>query len=122
MISFLKDNLKDSVILSNKDERTISELFRQHDIQILPDNIFSRDITDDKNKKIKLIIDKTGVSPNELVFIDDNFRNLKDALLLGVRCYIASWGYNNPIQLKESENLGINVLTLDSISILGTQA
>ena len=115
MLNFVKKNITRSVILSNKDLKTIQLMFKYFGIKIDDNRIFSTEITNDKNKKLKLIAKKYKTPYADINFIDDEYFNLFEAKQLGVKCYMAAWGNNNPQQRKEAKKIGIRLLKLENL-------
>ena len=116
MIRFIKRSISNTIILSNKDLRTIRMILKYFNVDIKSENIFSQEITLDKNKKLELIKNKLKIDYKDIIFIDDNFMNIRDAKLLGTRCFMASWGVNNVMQIKQAKKLGIDILRLKDLA------
>ena len=70
MINFIKKNIEKSIILSNKDKPTIKKILEHYKIKMKDENLFTEDITDDKNKKLKLIKTKYKVKYKDIKFIE----------------------------------------------------
>ncbi len=115
MIRFIKRNISNTIILSNKDLKTIRMILKYFNVDIKSENIFSQEITIDKNKKLELIRNKLKIDYKDIIFIDDNFMNLRDAKPLGAKCYMASWGVNNEMQINQAKELGIDILKLKDL-------
>ena len=110
-IEFIKKNKKNIVILSNKDIFTIKNILKFYKINIKDDKLYTKEITNDKNKKLKLIKDNLKIRYQDIIFIDDNFINLKEANKLKVNCQMATWGFNNKEQQQKAKKLGIELST-----------
>lgn len=118
-IEFIKKNKKDIVILSNKDIFTIKNMLKFYKINISNNKLYTKEITNNKNKKLRMIKDDLKIRYQDITFIDDNFVNLKEANKLKVNCQMATWGFNNKEQQKEAKKLGIK--TLEKISLSQSQ-
>ena len=58
------------------------------------------------------IIKERRVTPGQCHFIDDQVDTLIRVMPLGVRCYLAVWGYNDETQAALGEANGIEILGL----------
>lgn len=112
MVDFIKKNIGKTVIISNKDLKTITKILLPLGIDIPAEKIFSKELTTDKNEKINVIVKKFNVNYQDILFIEDNFSNARDAKALGVNIYLAVWGLNNKEQRRNAKRLGIKLLAL----------
>jgi len=82
-------------------------------------NINPKIITDptisiDKEKQLSFIKNKLNVNFEDIHFVDDQVKHFPKLLKLGVKCYLATWGYNNEQQQEEAKELGVVMLTKDN--------
>lgn len=101
-------------IISNKDKETIMTLLKGIGLEISPDRILDKDTSLDKLEKLNMLIKKYNITPQDILFIDDILSHLLKVKPSGVKCYLATWGYNNEKQQKEAEKAGITLLTQDN--------
>ena len=102
------------IIMSSKDFYSISSSLERFGLNIDKDDIFSKDITDNKKEQIRLVTEKYSVKSDEILFIDDQLDNLISLRKLGVNVALAGWGYNNIDQKEETRQAGIPVLMTPS--------
>ncbi len=115
-LSFVKSH--PGIILTNKDEKTVSLLLARFGIPYSTEKIFGNRLGNDKNKKLLLISTRIHAALPQIIFLDDNLHNLLDARKLKVRCILAGWGMNNEEQRKLARKKGIRVMTLKELSNL----
>jgi phosphoglycolate phosphatase-like HAD superfamily hydrolase len=98
------------VVISTKDFYSISTAFDRVGIDIKKDNIFSKEISENKADQIKNICKKFTLKPEEIFFLDDQPKNLEDVKRLGAKVALAGWGYNNDTQKAETRQQGIPII------------
>jgi len=100
VVNFIKTINKEIpvYISSNKDESSIHFLLTHANIKIALNNVFGMEHGAFKPDHFKEISQKSAHSFKEILFIEDNFKNFNGISELGVQCYLATWGYNNPSQ------------------------
>ncbi len=98
------------VVISTKDFHSISTAFDRIGIGIKKDNIFSKEISENKVDQIKNICNKFAVKPEEIFFLDDQPKHLEGVKFLGVNVALAGWGYNNYMQKAYAKRLGIPII------------
>jgi phosphoglycolate phosphatase-like HAD superfamily hydrolase len=84
----------DHYIASTKDEVSILKILNSNGISFPKEKIFGKIFSVDKQVQLKKIMEVTGETAENLLFIDDNLDHLVKVKALGVRCYMADWGYN----------------------------
>lgn len=98
------------IIISTKDFYSISTTFDRVGIDVDKENIFSKEISDNKAEVIKKVSEKLSVEPKEILFIDDQPKHLEGVKKLGTGVALAGWGYNNDRQKEETRLLGIPII------------
>ena len=88
-------------IVSTKDSGSIKLLLKSNGIKA--QGVFGLG-PKSKVENIKLILSKHDISPDDLIFVDDNPDHLNDVAQLGVKTFWASWGYG-PIDLSKHTQL-----------------
>lgn len=69
-----------------------------------------------KNAHLAAVQRTTGTAYERIHFVDDQLSHLAAALPLGVRCYLASWGYNGAEQIAAAEAADIAVHREDNLA------
>lgn len=69
-----------------------------------------------KNAHLAAVQRTTGAAYERIHFVDDQLSHLAAARPLGVRCYLASWGYNGAEQIAAAEAAGIVVHREDGLA------
>lgn len=104
---------KTSVFISStKDEKSIELLCSTYNLPIKDGHIYGKDHGIDKVKHIKRIAKFIPARCENLSFVDDNLAYLKKVRNLGVRCYLAGWGYNSVVIRNEAREVGIQVIDM----------
>lgn len=60
----------------------------------------------DKAKQIAFLKDKYKADYNGIFFVDDQVSHFPSLMKLGVRCFLATWGYNNKGQKEYARKIG----------------
>ncbi len=68
----------------------------------------------DKKVHIEKIKNELKINFEDLYFVDDQLKNFIKVLPLGVKCYLATWGYNTEEQRKEAEKSGAILVSEDN--------
>ena len=85
----------DFMIVSNKDQRSISLLLNYFGLKIDNNHIFGADFSSNKHEIIVHILAENRFDPNDVTFIDDQYNHLTDLRDLGINlCYVC-WGYGD---------------------------
>lgn len=95
-------------IATNNSEKSIKPFLREYNIQV--ETIADRSIGIDKLKQVEFIRNKHKSKFSDIYFVDDQVANFARLSKLGVKCFLAAWGYNNSAQRKKAEKLGAELL------------
>jgi len=106
-----KLNNHKTVIVTSNSEKTIKGFLREHNVKC--DLILDKTYGIDKTKKIKIIKDRYNINFEDIHFLDDQVSFFKPLIQLGVKCFLATWGYNNKEQQEEAKKLGVELISLD---------
>ncbi|MDP6360776.1 MAG: HAD hydrolase-like protein [Planctomycetota bacterium] len=63
-----------------------------------------------KNSQMEAVASAAGIELPQILFLDDQVSHLTAAKNIGVRCFIATWGYNTDEQVEEAAQSGIALL------------
>jgi len=102
-------------IATAKDRPAVGRLLTAYGIEGLfpADRILDKDTGTSKCAHLEALRDRTGVSFDEITFVDDKVNHLEDVAGLGVRCALAAWGYNGAREQERAASLGYLVCGLD---------
>lgn len=101
-------------IATAKDRGSVRKLLRAYGI----DDLFGDECVLDKeagvlkSEHLAVLHQRHAVPYPEITFVDDKVRHLADASALGVRCALASWGFNGPREAEEARAAGFLVCSL----------
>ena len=111
MENYLKSNKLNNVFVSTSNRKsTVSNIFKYYNIKFSEENIFDNKTSLDKKEHVRIIKKRENIDYTDIYFVDDQVRILIDMKKLGVRCFLAGWGYNNQEQKKEAVGNGIEVI------------
>ena len=99
-------------IATNNRERTVARFLKKYDI--IPRIIVDSNLSSDKKKQLEHIKNELKVNFDDIHFVDDQVGHFSKLIPLGVKCYHATWGYNNKEQREEAKNLGVIMLSEDT--------
>ncbi len=99
------------IFITNNNSITIIRTLSSFKVSVTKEAIYDNSFGADKNIKLKKAIENERINPNELYFVDDQISSLIKAKKLGVNCFLAAWGYNNPKQKEMAKKENINLLT-----------
>ena len=98
IIDGIKKLEKDYIITiaTNNRKDSIQPFLKNYNIE--PLIISDSKVSIDKKKQLKRIKNKLKVNFDEIHFVDDQVRHFSKLIPLGIKCYLATWGYNNEEQ------------------------
>lgn len=73
--------------------------------------VYSKEISFDKAQQLRLLMERYQLQPQEVSFVDDLLVNVRKALSVGVKAYLAGWGYNTAATRQAAQAEGIPVLS-----------
>ncbi|MGD8896747.1 MAG: hypothetical protein PVJ73_11985 [Acidobacteriota bacterium] len=103
-------------IATAKDRRSVRLLLEDHGLGDLfsEERIKDKDTGRSKTAHLRHLHRELGIPFPELTFVDDKVNHLDAVAPLGVRCALASWGYNGPREHELAEQRGYVVCSLDN--------
>jgi len=109
----------DDVVLAlatAKDRSSVEILLRAYGVSDLfpDDRILDKETGVDKRAHLKALHERLGVDYSEITFVDDKVNHLQSVARLGVRCALASWGYNGERERDLAEQEGYLVCDLSN--------
>ncbi|MFT5441984.1 MAG: phosphoglycolate phosphatase-like HAD superfamily hydrolase [Myxococcota bacterium] len=105
------------VVATAKDGESVAKLLARFDIADLfeKDGIFEKERGRDKRAHLRAIKEQFQVDFAEISFVDDKVNHLIGVSGLGVRSFLASWGYNGLRECDVAAANGIGVCGLEQI-------
>ena len=95
-------------IASNNKRKGIAGFLKKYKIPIK--TIADSDISTDKTKQIGHIKNRYNARYSDIYFVDDQVSHFPKLMKLGVKCFLATWGYNNAEQRAYAKKLGAVLL------------
>ena len=114
-----RGNLDSVYVTTSKPTGPALTILQHHGAGIPEDRILGKDKvtrTTGKNGHMARVQELTSVPLERIHFLDDQISHLKAASALGVKCYLASWGYNTRQQWRAARAEGIKVLEEEELS------
>ncbi len=104
-------------IVTAKDRRSVALLLRDYGIEDLfsDERVLDKETGVHKDAHIRHLRRTLGVEFEEMAFIDDKVNHLDTVSALGVRCVLATWGYNGDREVELARKRGYLVCDLSSI-------
>jgi phosphoglycolate phosphatase-like HAD superfamily hydrolase len=97
-----------------RDRRSVSALLRAYGIGDLfaPERILDKQAGVSKTEHLAELRARCRVEFKQITFVDDKVSHLDGAARLGVRCVLATWGYNGPREMRQARERGHRVCGL----------
>jgi phosphoglycolate phosphatase-like HAD superfamily hydrolase len=104
-------------VATAKDRGSVRKLLRAYGIDDLfpEDCVLDKETGVTKSAHLEHLHGKFGCDYPEMCFIDDKVNHLDDVARLGVRCVLATWGFNGPRETALARAAGHLVCTLDDV-------
>jgi len=102
----------ETFIASTKDKDSIHQILQENGVAVPRSRIFGNELGGDKRAHLSRVIRAARATPDSVSFIDDNPRHLRRVRPLGVRLYLATWGYIGPEGREAAERIDANLLTI----------
>ena len=98
----------DLAIATSKDRRSIAALLRSYGIDDLfpEDRVLDKQTGSSKRAHVGRLGQLLDVAFGEIVFLDDKVNHLDQVAELGVRCGLATWGYNGEREIQLARKHG----------------
>jgi len=102
-------------IATSKDAATVDALLRDYGIDALfpRERVLDKETGVHKDAHLRRLHERVGVDYAAMIFVDDKVNHLDRAAGLGVRCALATWGYNGEREVELARRRGYRVCTLD---------
>lgn len=89
-------------IVTTKDLRSVEVLLDHYKIDIKQNMLWTKEKNISKKKAIEEIIELEHCLPSNVHFLDDNIVYLQQASVLGIKCYLAQWGYISGMEIDQT--------------------
>ncbi|MEA2104135.1 MAG: HAD hydrolase-like protein [Candidatus Cloacimonadota bacterium] len=99
LLKKLSDNAVTIAVVSTNSENNVRKILGPQNTALI-DNLRCGVSIFGKKKKLKKIIKKSGISPNQIIYIGDEIRDLQAAKSVGLAFGAVSWGYNTIESIK----------------------
>jgi phosphoglycolate phosphatase-like HAD superfamily hydrolase len=103
-------------IATAKDRESVRALLARYRVLDLfrEDLVLDKQTGVSKRAHLERLAELSGISGSEITFVDDKVSHLDSAAALGVRCALATWGYNSAREEALARERGYLVCTLAS--------
>jgi len=104
-------------IATAKDRRSVGMLLRDYGIEdLFPDGrVLDKETGVHKDSHLRQLHRTLGIGYSEMIFVDDKVNHLDTVAELGVRCALASWGYNGEREVALARVRGYLICTLEDV-------
>ena len=104
-------------IATAKDHRSVTALLARWGVQHLfaPELVLDKETGVHKTAHLARLAELLRLPLGELTFVDDKVNHLDAVATLGVRCALATWGYNGPREQRLARGHGHLVCSLDDV-------
>jgi len=104
-------------IATAKDGASVAALLERYGVADLfpSERILDKETGVDKRAHLQLLSERLACPLSELTFVDDKVNHLESVAPLGVRCGLATWGYNGLREQERAREFGYRVLTLENV-------
>jgi phosphoglycolate phosphatase-like HAD superfamily hydrolase len=104
-------------VATAKDRGSVRKLLRAYGIDDLfsEDHVLDKETGVSKSAHLEHLQGKSGWQFSDMTFVDDKVNHLDDVGRLGVRCALATWGFNGPREEVLARAAGHLVCTLDDV-------
>ena len=111
-------------IVTSKDANSVHILLHQYGIASCfeRDNILDKDFAPSKRDHLIHLHTRHGVPLAHIHFIDDKVSHLQKVHNLGIRPYLATWGFNTQREIEIAKQEGMGLLTLQDLPRLGASS
>jgi len=104
-------------IATAKDHGSVHKLLQAYAIADLfpEERVLDKETGVHKSDHLAYLRERFALDYSEMTFVDDKVNHLDDVGGLGVRCALATWGFNGPRELTRAQAAGHLVCTLDDV-------
>ena len=105
-------------VATSKDRESVRRLLQNYGIAGIfePEAVLDKSAGASKRAHLTALHELYRCPYHQITFIDDKVAHLTDCLSLGVRVYLAGWGYNGPAEHEQARRKNIPILELEELS------
>jgi len=105
-------NLETEVFIASKNKKELLiKVLDANGFKIPEEHIYDAYRADNKKEAVQKIIEELELKYNNVMFIDDNLKYLIPIAKMGVKTFLAEWGFVTQEDIEEAERQGIEVLS-----------
>jgi phosphoglycolate phosphatase-like HAD superfamily hydrolase len=103
-------------VATAKDRRSVVRLLERYGLSqhLRDDLLLDKEVGVSKLSHLELLARRTGADLSSITFLDDKVNHLDSVSPLGVRCCLATWGYNGDREHKLAREKGYLLCDLDN--------
>ncbi|WNG36002.1 HAD-IA family hydrolase [Archangium minus] len=90
------------MILSSNDEGNIRAFLRRHSAEEWVDEIYCSSSIFGKARLLRALMKRAGLTPDQLVYVGDEHRDVQACKEVGVRIIAVRWGVDADVRLREA--------------------
>lgn len=114
--AILKRLDKGDIFISTSNRKTtVERTLKYYKIDFDSKNILDNEVSIDKKVHVKIVKETKTINYQDILVVDDQVQNLITVNDLGVKCFLAVWGYNNKEQRREARMFGVTLLSKNKI-------
>lgn len=99
LLQLKKDKVTLGILTSNSMKNVVLYL-KKHRINLF-DFIYTANNVFGKNRHLKIILEKSGVDPKDVIYIGDELRDIEAAKKASIESVAVAWGYNHSSVLEK---------------------
>jgi len=104
-------------IATMKDEESVLELLKYHNIECDESKVLGRRYGDDKSSHLSYVIDQYPLMRrNDFLFMDDNIRHIDEIYSLGIKSALVTWGYGSESSISYAQKNKIQIMNIEDCS------
>ena len=101
-------------IATMKDEESVLELLKYHNIECDKSKVLGRKYGDNKNSHLSYVIDQYPLmTQGDFLFMDDNIRHINEVCSLGIESALVTWGYGSESSISDAKKNKIQILNIE---------
>ena len=106
-----------------KDEESVLELLKYHDVECDQSKVLGRKYGDNKYSHLSYVIDQYPLmTRSDFLFMDDNIRHIYEVGSLGIKCVLVNWGYGAPSSISDAMKNKVQILNIgDCIKVVTSE-
>jgi phosphoglycolate phosphatase-like HAD superfamily hydrolase len=103
-------NMNQVFIVTKNKRELLQRVLSAYGFTVPEENVFDAYLTKSKNDGLEKIHQKTKINYKDFIVIDDHLKHLAKMAELGVKAFLADWGFASKEDLEKAKSSGIEVL------------